>query len=149
MGLAIKFDGNVLGSDKKVSGKSLVTIKNGEEDRCFIVPTDTPANIMACEASVAGWNTYAAQFFMQEVDPKHITMGYGSTDYEPVGAIKWHPVSDVKNLPVGGRSVFIYSKEGGVSEGYLNPAGEWIQYRWSARVKPTHWCEKIAPPVGD
>jgi len=57
--------------------------------------------------------------------------------------MEWISVDE--RLPEGSHSVLIYSKDGEVGEGFFS-RGKWLQYRWSASVKATHWMPKPQPP---
>ena len=58
---------------------------------------------------------------------------------------KWIPVED--RLPIDGRSVLIFTKEGGVAEGlYMGYKEEWFQYRWSVNnAKVIAWMPLPKP----
>ena len=59
---------------------------------------------------------------------------------------EWFSVSD--KLPDNERSVLVYTKNGGVAEASYNPkTREWLQFRWSVKVKPSKWRE--LPKIGD
>lgn len=63
---------------------------------------------------------------------------------------KW--ISTKEHEPPCGSDILIYTKEGGVSEGQLTSAGHYIQYRWSAKIKPEKvlcWMPKPEGPEVD
>lgn len=61
---------------------------------------------------------------------------YSCNEFRKKGILNCGWILSSEKIPVPfGKSVLIYTKDGGVAEGHLNKDGTWIQYRWSTKFQ--------------